>query len=110
MKYHFTLHVYEKEPSFGKGVIHLLKKVDEYQSLSKAYTSMHMSSSKAWKIINHAEKDLGFKLIESQVGGQKGGSSSLSEKGKLLVAQYEAFYQEIEQFADQKFKDYFKEF
>ena len=98
-----------EEPSFGFGVIHLLKKVDEYQSLSKAYKSMHMSSSKAWKIINKAEHDLGFQLIDSQSGGNKGGSSSLTQNAKKLVEQYEMFYNDIDKFASERFKHYFKE-
>ena len=109
MKFNVVVHVFENEPTFGKGVIHILKKVDEYQSLSKAYKSMNMSSSKAWKMIHRAQEDLGFKLIDSQIGGSQGGKSSLTPEAKEFVKRYEAYCDDIKEYASMKFKEYFNE-
>ena len=64
-----------EEPDFGKGVAQLLSLTREKGSLSAAYKSMGMAASKAWKILNRAEADLGVKLVERKSGGKQGGGS-----------------------------------
>lgn len=52
-----------EEPDFGKGVAQLLSLTREKGSLSAAYKSMGMAASKAWKILNRAEADLGVNSV-----------------------------------------------
>ena len=46
---------------------------------------MDMSYTKAWKILNRAEKEMGFALITRMNGGRNGGSSVLTDEGKKAI-------------------------
>ncbi|MGN1182759.1 MAG: winged helix-turn-helix domain-containing protein [Faecalibacillus sp.] len=107
LKYDIKVRVYHDEPSLGKGVVMLLELVDQYGSLSKAYKDMNMAASKAWKILNRAQKDLGIKLIESTSGGKNGGSSFVTKEGKDYIRRYHLFVDEIEKTANKAFMKYF---
>ena len=101
------LRVYNEEPAFGKGVVMLLDKTHQYGSLSKAYKDMGMAASKAFKILHRAEADLGVKLVESVSGGKNGGSSVLTEEGKMYVEKYHMFMNDMKKAADEAFLKYF---
>ncbi|AFS77176.1 HTH-type transcriptional regulator, LysR familiy [Gottschalkia acidurici 9a] len=51
---------------FGQGPRELLVRTKEYGSLSKAASSMRMSYSKAWNLIDRIEDVLGYKLLEKK--------------------------------------------
>ena len=105
--YDMKVRVYNDIPAFGKGVVMLLEGIDQYGSLSKAYKEMGMAASKAWKILNRAEDDLGVNLVESVSGGKYGGSSQLTQEGKDYVERYHKFIDEIQFTADKAFQKYF---
>ena len=107
-KFHVKVRVYNKEINFGKGVAQLLKLIAEKGSLSAAYRAMEMSSSKAWKILNRAEADLGFALVEGSSGGKYGGSTKLTKEGERLLKQYTLFEQDVQQYAQLSFNKYFQ--
>ena len=79
------------EKFFGNGPYELLKGVKEYGSLSLAAKAMNMSYSKAYHLIKRSEEVLGYKLISSRSGGEKGGGSLLSEKGEIFLSSYAEF-------------------
>lgn len=106
--YHIKVRVYNESIDFGKGVAELLRLIDEGGSLSAAYKAMHMSSSKAWKILRRAEADMGFALVQSVSGGKSGGSTVLTDEGRELLVRYTAFNAEVQQAASQAFVKYFK--
>ena len=89
-----TLHFRNKlvisreEDFFGPGVYDLLKYIDETGSIQAAAAKMNMSYSKGWKIINRAEKELGYELLERRHGGKSGGKCTVTEKGKSLMKRY----------------------
>ena len=62
---------------------------------SAAYKSMGMAASKAWKILNRAEADLGVKLVERKSGGKQGGGSHLTPEGEDILNRYENFQKEV---------------
>lgn len=66
-----------------------------------------MAYSKAWKIINKAEKDLGFSLMEGRRGGENGGTTVLTPQGKTFLEQYLAFSEAVEAAAEELFYKYF---
>ncbi len=76
---------------FGDGPCDLLQRVDRLGSLRKAAGEMKMSYHQAWNLIKMLEDNLGFALIERQVGGPRGGGSSLTGKGKILMLRYLEF-------------------
>jgi molybdate transport system regulatory protein len=82
--------------AFGKGPNELLKRVEATHSLHKAAAQMDMSYSKAWKIINDVENNLGFPLLERTVGGLAGGGSKLTPRAKKLLNQYDKLEKDIQ--------------
>lgn len=106
--FHVKVRVYNNEINFGKGVAQLLQLIDEYGSLAAAYKEMGMSSSKAWKILNRAQADLGCALVESSSGGRSGGSTKLTDYGRQMLRQYILFEHDVQEFAEQRFNEYFR--
>ena len=87
----YKIWVEGKTKAFGEGPYKLLRKVEQLGSLNKAAQDMNMSYSKAWSIIKRAEKELGFKLVESNTGGVGGGGSRLTSQARTLLNQYDEF-------------------
>lgn len=77
----------------GLGRIKLLEKIDEYGSISKAAKSLKMSYKAAWDAIKDMNNLSDVPLVESIAGGEKGGGSRVTEKGKELIN----FYKNLEQ-------------
>ena len=73
----------------GKGRVSLLKKIQATGSLSKAAKSLNMSYKKAWKMIDSINKSAKHPVIETTIGGSKGGGSSITEHGQKLITTYE---------------------
>ena len=82
-KVKLTLH--RNERFFGPGICELLESIDETGSIQAAARQMDMSYTKAWKILNRAEKEMGFALITRMNGGRNGGSSVLTDEGKKAI-------------------------
>jgi len=77
--------------AFGDGPYELLRRVEKLMSLHQAASQMGMSYSKAWRLIQTLEKRLGFALLERKVGGQSGGGSRVTSRGKDLISRYGRF-------------------
>ena len=67
---------------FGHGCVLLLQGIAREHSLNRAAKSMGMAYSKAWRIVNEAEGQLGCKLIERD--GARG--STLTPAGTCEAA------------------------
>lgn len=98
------------ESFFGPGVRTLLKGIRREGSVREACEKMGMSYSKGRRIIERAERELGFTIIERSHGGKNGGGAMLSEKGALLLERYEQFEQELDQIAEEKYREIFVDF
>jgi molybdate transport system regulatory protein len=70
---------------FGPGPMELLEKIAESGSITKAARQMGMSYQKACQIISRLNKHAAFPLVESQVGGKKGGGSLISPAAQELM-------------------------
>ena len=70
--------------AFGKGCVMLLEGVERERSLNKAAKSLGMAYSKAWKLMNDAEEQLGCPLILRE--GAKG--STLTPEGRRALTAY----------------------
>ena len=97
------------ERVFGEGPCMLLEKVDELGSLNKAAKELNMSYSKAWSIIHKAERELNLKLLETQIGGEEGGGSYLTDEAKRFIITYRNFCKEADEVLKELFKRYFKD-
>lgn len=97
-----TLHTGER--FFGPGICELLERIRNTGSIQAAAAEMEMSYTKAWRILNRAEKEMGFDLITRVSGGRNGGSSKLTEAGEKAVADYRQMEARLTEFAESLLK------
>jgi molybdate transport system regulatory protein len=101
--------VKDGEKVFGIGPCILLETVGRLGSLNKAAKELNMSYSKAWTIINKAEKALGYSLLQTYTGGVDGGGSCLTPEAKVLIKAYKGFSKEAELMLEKLYRKYFKD-
>ena len=104
------LKVYNEDLVFGPGLITLLEYLRQTGSMKEACAAMGMSYSKGWKIMNRAEKELGYELLLRRHGGSMGGKCELTEKGDSLVTRYRNMEKMVNQKTQQAFEEYFPEY
>ena len=92
---------------FGKGPYDLLAGVRKKGSLSEAAKTLSMSYNKAFTLIKDIEKRLGYKLIVTKAGGNKGGGSVITEEAEDLMKRYDNFINECDESLDSIFKKHF---
>ena len=98
------------EGFFGPGVCELLERIRETGSIRAAAAGMELSYTKAWKILNRAEKELGASLITRVSGGRHGGSSTLTEAGAGIVRDYREMEGKLSAYADELMKTHWHPF
>ena len=69
----------------------LLDHVAKTGSISGGAGRMGLSYRRAWGKIKEIERNLGLRLVESEVGGPGGGQTRLTPEGEQLLARYRAF-------------------
>ena len=89
----------ESKSVLGKGVVTLMRNIEEDHSLNKAAKRMNMAYSKAWRILKNTSEALGCELVESV----RPTGSCLTEEGRMLLELYENMEQHLRKEAD----DYF---
>ena len=86
---------------FGPGVCELLERIRETGSIQAAAARMELSYTKAWKILNRAEQELGTSLITRVSGGKNGGSSTLTPAGEEAVKDFREMERKLAAYADE---------
>ncbi|MDO5707275.1 MAG: LysR family transcriptional regulator [Andreesenia angusta] len=99
----------DKEKLFGIGICDLLKGVGKYGSLSEAAKQMGMSYNKAHNLVKIMEKRLGFSVITTQIGGVRGGGSTLTEKGFSMIERYDKLMEKLNKDMEEGFNLYFSD-
>ena len=94
------------ERYFGPGICELLEKIDDSGSIQAAAKQMNMSYTKAWKILNRAEEELGTSLITRVSGGKNGGSSTLTPAGETAVKDFREMEGKLAVYADELLESY----
>lgn len=84
-----------EERFFGPGICELLEKIDQTGSIQAAAKEMNMSYTKAWRILNRAEREMNCRLTIRQNGGRSGGSSSLTQEGREAAAAFRELEQRL---------------
>ena len=97
-----TLHTGER--FFGPGICELLERIRNTGSIQAAAAEMEMSYTKAWRILNRAEREMGACLITRVSGGRNGGSSKLTAAGEKAVTDYRRMEAQLAEFADRLLK------
>lgn len=88
----------------SEGRVQLLKMIDETGSLNKASKALKMSYQKAWRLIDEVSKTTNQPIIETKIGGAKGGGTSLTPYGKSLVTIFETINKDCWKFLDDQLK------
>ena len=86
----------------------LLRLVEETASVRTACQRMQMSYSSGWNVIRALESQLSRTLIQRSQGGAGGGKSQLTEDGKRLLEQYEAYAAALRDEAARLYPEYFE--
>lgn len=99
-----------RESAFlGPGSWQLLSLIETSGSVRMASAEMGISYSKAWKILNNMESQLGYHVLHRQPGGKHGGETHLTQQGKLLLEQFERFERECSAAVNRIFAKYYGE-
>ncbi len=96
-----------EEMFFGPGPYRLLKIISETGSVRDACNEMGLSYSKAWKILNRMENEMGRKVIIRSRGGVEGGHSTVTEFGKRYLKSYEEYNESVQAFAKKEMERIF---
>lgn len=91
------------KPVLGEGRAKLLKEIDNIGSLSKSAKNLKISYRHAFKLIKNLNKRVGEKVIETKIGGEKGGGMKLTELGKKVLNEYYLAKKKIEEFIEKEF-------
>jgi molybdate transport repressor ModE-like protein len=92
---------------FGKGKTEILEYIHEFGSIAKAAEKLDMSYKKAWTHIQILQKNLDDVLVETQKGAGEQGGTTLTPKAHEYIAKYRQLQNEIETFANERFKELF---
>ncbi len=95
------------EMFFGPGPYRLLKIIDETGSVREACNEMGLSYSKAWKILNRMESEMGRKVIIRSRGGSSGGHSTVTGFGKQYLKVYEEYNASVQAYAKKEMERIF---
>ena len=71
--------------------IALLEAIEASGSISAAAEKMEVPYRRAWEKLQEIEKGLGFKVVETSVGGTGGGGARLTSAGRKAVEQFRRF-------------------
>jgi len=93
----------EEEVVFSIWRMALLQAVADTGSISGAAAAMDVHYRTAWQKINEMESRLGQKLVETQVGGKRGGGAQLTLLAQNLITAFTQFSQEVEQQMEERF-------
>lgn len=85
-----TLRIDLSTGSIGPGKIRLLELVGESGSISAAGREMKMSYRRAWMLVASVNRCFRQPVVETQLGGTRGGGAVLTAHGHDVIARYRA--------------------
>ena len=88
---------------FGYGLSEMLKAVDAAGSIKGAAGRVGKSYRYVWGRIKKAERALGQALVETRVGGEGPGRSSLTALAARMVADYDALRSRMFEVVEEEF-------
>lgn len=77
-------------------------------AMLSACQCMHISYSKGWTMINEAERQLGYPLLQRSQGGSGGGGSELTAEGRDLLTRWQAMQTDLQAEGEMIFQKYFE--
>ncbi len=92
---------------FGKGKTEILELIEQEGSIAKAAEKMGMNYKKAWTHIKILRENIADELVVAQKGGGEAGGTVLTPKAGELIKKYKQLQEEIELYANKRFKELF---
>jgi len=71
--------------------VQLLETIEASGSISAAAKALKVPYRRAWEKVQEIEKGLGFKVVETAIGGQHGGGARLTPAGRKAIEQFHRF-------------------
>mgnify|MGYP001772950031 CR=1 FL=1 len=86
----------------GYGRVILLERIKEHGSISSAARSLGMSYRQAWRLVDSMNRQLGKPLVETFIGGKRGGGAKLTEAGERVLSLFWTFYKDFQEFLEKE--------
>ncbi len=91
----------------GPGCRDLLRLIQKHGSVRLACEAMELSYSKAWRILNTLEAEVGFAILLRRPGGKRGGETTLTPEGETLLNRFDAYELESREAVEEIFFRHF---
>jgi molybdate transport system regulatory protein len=98
----------EDEVVLSRWRIRLLKAIVSTGSISSAAEMMDVPYRRAWERINEMECRLGYKLLETEVGGIGGGGAILTKEAEDLIERFDHFESGLDEEIKERFVNAFE--
>ena len=85
----------------------LLEAVDELGSLAAGAARLGVPYRTAWTRLREIEAGLGFKVLDTQIGGPDGGGSRLTPAGREVIDRFHRVADGVRGFVDERFHNEF---
>lgn len=87
--------------------VRLLESIRDTGSISSAASEMGISYRRAWDKIHECEERLGVKLVNTQIGGEGGGGSTLTPQAIDYIQKFRNFISGLDELVAERFEDNF---
>lgn len=74
--------------SIGPGKVRLLEAIDRTGSISAAARRLEMSYRRAWLLVDAMNRTMRKPVVETALGGRRGGGARLTPLGRDVIAAY----------------------
>ena len=81
--------------ALGAGKIRLLQQIEQSGSISGAARACGMNYRRAQYLLETLNQAVGAPVVETVVGGPKGGGAQLTDSGKRLIEAFQALEQAV---------------
>ncbi len=84
--------------------VRLLEAIAAAGSISAAAERLGVPYRRAWEKVQEIERGLGYKVVETAVGGHHGGGAHLTEAGRQVLARFHAFADGLDEEVARRFR------
>jgi len=88
--------------------VKLLETIATTGSISAAAEALDVPYRRAWEKLQEIEKGLGFKVVETAIGGVGGGGARLTPAGEKAIVQFKQFAEGFEEDVAKRYEAVFK--
>ena len=91
----------------GPGVVMIMEAIESSGSMKEACKLTGISYSKAWRILNQVEQQVGYPVVRRKQGGQRGGGCFVTGAGQKLLDNYKQAERMIKSYSEEVFEKLF---